>query len=75
MFSGLMTVKGTAYIADQSATQLDLAQSAFETVRNELRDTTSAPPDDVTDEAFLKLVEAWYELTDRTFREVSTGAS
>jgi|GEM_PF-291178 hypothetical protein len=75
MFSGLVTVKGTAYIDDQSATQLDLARSAFETVRNELRDTTSSPPDDVTDEAFLELVDEWYELTDRTFREVSTSAS
>ncbi|MEA1932700.1 MAG: hypothetical protein U9O06_14290 [Euryarchaeota archaeon] len=75
MFAGLVTVKGTAYIDDQSATQLDLARSAFETVRNELRDTTSAPPDDVTDEAFLELVEAWYELTDQTFRDVSTDAS
>lgn len=75
MFAGLVTVKGIGYINDQSATQLDLARSAFETVRNELRDTTSAPPDNVTDEPFLELVEEWYELTDRTFRDVSTGAS
>jgi len=71
-FTGLVNLGGPEYTNSQSTTQLQLARNELRTVRNELSDPTSAPPEGTTDDDFLDLVTEWYELADGALREAST---
>ena len=71
-FTGLVNLRGPEYTNSQSTTQLQLARNELRTVRNELSDPTSAPPEGTTDDDFLDLVTEWYELADEALREAST---
>lgn len=68
-FSGLVNIESTRRINTQPSIQLQLARNEFTTVIRLLEDTTSAPPEDTTDQEFLALVQEWYELTDEVLRE------
>jgi len=72
MFTGLVNIGGPQQRNSRSQTELQLARNEFRTVTEQLEDPTSAPPEDRTDQEFLKLATEWFELADDTLREGST---
>jgi len=68
-FAGLVNIESSQRIETRSSTHLQLARNEFRTVIRQLEDTTSAPPENITDREFLALVREWYELTDEVLRD------
>ena len=54
----------------RSFDQVRLAREDFESVEEELEDTESAAPEDITDEAWLELAETWREEAEEEERSI-----